>query len=51
MTIQELYEWALENKCDNYEAVVQYRDSGGSYSGTDRWLCCDIDAQNEVVVL
>lgn len=34
MTIGELYEWAKENQCENYDVEIQYRDSGGYYRGT-----------------
>lgn len=31
MTIEELYLWAKENDCENYE--IEVRQSDGSYSG------------------
>lgn len=35
MTVKELYEWAIENKAEDLEIEIQYRDSGGFYCGTD----------------
>ena len=35
MTIKELYDWAVNNSCENYEVEIQYRDGGGYYNGTD----------------
>ena len=34
MTIKELYKWAVQNDCENYEVEIQYRDDGGCYNGT-----------------
>lgn len=31
MTIEELYEWAKEHQCENYDVEIQYRDSGGIF--------------------
>ena len=33
MTIQELYDWAVENGCEDYEIQIQYADDGGYYYG------------------
>ena len=35
MTVKELYEWATENKAEDLEIEIQYRDGGGFYCGTD----------------
>ena len=34
MTIKELYKWATNNNCENYDVEIQYRDDGGFYLGT-----------------
>ena len=34
MTIEELYNWAIDNNCENYDVEIQYRDDGGFYIGT-----------------
>ena len=51
MTIKEIYEWAKRNGVENYEAVVQYRDSGGFYSGEDTMIEPDINKARKEVVL
>ena len=51
MTIKELYEWAVKNNCENYEVEIQYRDSGGYYSGTDELAECDIEIDDNGVVI
>ena len=35
MTIRELYEWAKEKDVLDLDVVVQYRDGGGYYNGSD----------------
>ena len=35
MTVRDLYEWAKENNALDLDVVVQYRDGGGCYEGTD----------------
>ena len=35
MTIRDLYKWAKENNALDLDVVVQYRDSGGYYSGSE----------------
>ena len=35
MTVKELYEWAIKNNAENFDIEIQYRDSGGYYSGVD----------------
>lgn len=51
MTIRELYEWAVENNVADYDIAVQYRDSGGFYSGEDTMIQPDIDESKKEVVL
>ena len=38
MTIQELYDWAKENKVENCKIAIQYRDDGGDYYGVDDYV-------------
>lgn len=35
MTIKSLYEWAKEKGVLDLDVVVQYRDDGGYYNGSD----------------
>ena len=35
MTVKELYVWAVENKAEDLEIEIQYRDDGEYYCGTD----------------
>ena len=35
MTGRELIKWIKDNKAEDYEVRVQYRDNGGYYTGTD----------------
>lgn len=51
MTIRDLYEWAVENGVADYDIAVQYRDSGGFYSGEDTMIEPDIDKVKKEVVL
>lgn len=51
MTIKDLYEWAVENGVVNYDIAVQYRDSGGFYSGEDTMIEPDINSAKKEVVL
>ena len=55
MTIKDLYEWAIKNNCENYEVEIQYRDSGGCYSGTEDLreseIEIDRDKYNGIVIL
>lgn len=51
MTITEIYEWAVENGVADYDIAVQYRDSGGFYSGEDTMIEPDIDNVKKEVVL
>lgn len=46
MTIKDLYEFAKENKFEDYEIEIQYRDGGGSYYGTDTLQLEDIEVQD-----
>ena len=38
MTGRDLIKWILENKAEDTEFEVQYRDNGGDYYGTDKNL-------------
>lgn len=51
MTIRDLYEWAVENGVADYDIAVQYRDSGGFYSGEDTMIETDINKVKKEVVL
>lgn len=51
MTIEELYNWATKNDCEDYEVEIQYRDDGGDYSGTDNNIYCIVDTDNKKVIL
>ena len=46
MTIKELYEWAVKNGVENCDIEIQYRDSGGYYSGSDTLHEEDIEIDN-----
>lgn len=35
MTIRNLYEWAKEKDVLDLDVVIQYRDGGGYYTGSD----------------
>lgn len=43
MTVKDLYEWAKENNAEELDIRVQYRDSGGYYTGTDSMIEPEID--------
>lgn len=51
MTIKELYKWAKENNCEEYEVKIQYRDSGGCYNGTDELIESEIVIKSNGVVV
>lgn len=55
MTIQDLYEWAIKHNAANLDIEIQYRDSGGYYSGTTNLEPCHIEIEHrsagDVVVL
>ena len=53
MTIEELYNWAIDNNCENYQVEIQYRDDGGFYTGTDNLdeTYIEIVEEEEIVVL
>ena len=51
MTIKEFYQWAVENNVADYDIAVQYRDSGGFYSGEDTMIEPDIDSVKKEAVL
>ena len=35
MTVRELYEWAKENNCLDFDIEIPHRDGGGYYYGCD----------------
>ena len=35
MTVQELYDWAVEHSAEFYDIEIQCRDSGGDYNERD----------------
>ena len=51
ITIKQLYEWAVDNECDDYVVKIQYRDEGGDYLGADEEIYCNIDHENKIVTL
>lgn len=36
MTVQQLYDWAVENNAEEYEIEIQHRDTGGYYNTSER---------------
>ena len=55
MTVKEFYKWAIENKAEDLEIEIQYRDGGGFYCGTDINITPEITqskySNNNVVLL
>ena len=51
MTIQELYEWAIEKDAEDFEIEIQYRDGGGFYCGVDVDVTPEINSVNKTVLL
>lgn len=51
MTIKEFCQWAKDNNVEDYDIAVQYRDSGGFYSGEDTMIEPDIDSAKKEVIL
>lgn len=47
MTIEEFYNWAIENGVEDYYIQIQYRDSGGYYCGRDDLIAYDIEIDRE----
>lgn len=51
VTIKELYEWAVKNKCTDYKIIIQYRDEGGEYFGCDEEIYLTINKKDKTVIL
>lgn len=51
MTIQELFEWAVQNKVQDYKIIIQFRDDGGDYYGHDDEVYLEINHNNKEVML
>ena len=51
MTIEELYKWAVENKCADYKIRIKYRDEGGEYFGCDDEMYLTINEEDKTVKL
>lgn len=43
MTGRDLIKWILDNKAEDKQVEIQYRDEGGDYSGTDAFLRLEIE--------
>lgn len=51
MKVSDFIEYAKKNNILDYIINIQYRDSGGEYSGCDNELYLQIDSQNKILVL
>lgn len=51
ITIQELYDWAVKNGVEDYMLLIQYRDSGGEYYGSDSQVLGIINDKEKTVTL
>lgn len=51
MTIEDLYNWAVENNCVDYKIRIQYRDEGGNYFGCDKEMYLTINEKDKTVKL
>lgn len=51
MTIEELYKWAIENKCADYKIIIQYRDDAGDFFGCDNEMYLTINETDKTVKL
>lgn len=51
MTIEELYKWAVEHDCADFEMRIQYRDEGGEYFGCDEEVFLTINDEDKTVKL
>ena len=49
MTGQELIAWIIEHNAENKTFVVQFRDEGGDYAGTDTELYLDVNGDTVVL--
>jgi hypothetical protein len=51
LTIEELYKWAVERNCTDFEIRIQYRDDGGYYFGCDEEVFLTINDKDKTVKL
>lgn len=51
MTIEELYKWAIKNKCADYKIIIQYRDDAGDFFGCDNEMYLTINKKDKTVRL
>lgn len=51
ITIQDLYNWAKDNNCLDYKIMIQFRDDGGSYYGSDEEVLLVINKENKTIIL
>lgn len=51
LTIEELYKWAVEHDCADFEIRIQYRDDGGYYFGCDEEVFLTINEEDKTVKL
>lgn len=51
MTIEELYKWAVERNCADYEIRIQYRDEGGEYFGCDEEMFLTTNEEDKTIEL
>ena len=50
-TIEELYKWAVKNKCADYEIRIQYRDDAGDFFGCDDEMYLTINRKDKTIKL
>ena len=51
ITIQELYDWAVKNGVEDYMLLIQYRDGGGEYYGSDSQVLGIINDKEKTVTV
>lgn len=51
MSIEELYKWAVEHNCADYEIRIQYRDECGEYFGCDEEMFLTTNEEYKTVKL
>jgi hypothetical protein len=51
MTIEELYKWAVEHNCADFEMRIQYRDEGGEYFGCDEEVFLAANEEDKTIKL
>ena len=51
MSIEELYKWAVEHNCADFEIRIQYRDEGGEYFGCDEEMFMTINEEDKTIKL